>query len=72
MTTITTKEWSLLYNIEPGLSELYNLTNDPRQEKNIISKNPEKARELHKLLVKFMKDTKVTSERIKPRMELKL
>lgn len=70
MTTVTTDKWSLLYNIEPGLSELYNLVNDPRQENNIISKNPEIARELHQLFVQFMKETKVPARRLEPRLKL--
>jgi arylsulfatase A-like enzyme len=72
MTTITTKEWSLLYNIEPGLSELYDLTTDPNQEKNVISKYPDVARELHQLLVKFIHETKVTDDRARLRLELRL
>jgi arylsulfatase A-like enzyme len=72
ITTITTQEWSLLYNIEPGMSELYNLKNDPQQEKNIISENVDVARSLHKLLVNFMRETNVSRERVKTRLELRL
>jgi arylsulfatase A-like enzyme len=72
ITTVTTDEWTLLYNIEPGLSELYNLKTDPEQDKNLIAQYPEKARELHQLLVKFMRDTKVTEERAKIRLDLRL
>jgi arylsulfatase A-like enzyme len=71
ITTVTTVEWSLLYNIEPGMSELYNLIDDPEQEKNIILKHQDIAHELHQLLVKFMYETDVSEERIKPRLELK-
>jgi arylsulfatase A-like enzyme len=72
MTTVTTSEWSLLYNIEPGLSELYDLKKDPGQEKNVISQYPDKARELHQLLVKFMQDTKVSEEHKKLRLDLRV
>jgi arylsulfatase A-like enzyme len=72
ITTVTTEEWSLLYNIEPGLSELYNLKNDPRQERNVIHENIDVARELHQQLVRFMQETHVSPERVKTRLELKL
>jgi len=72
MTTITTKEWSMLYNIDPGLSELYHLVSDPKQEKNIISNEPDIAREIHQLLIKFMRETNVSSDRVKPRLEMRL
>lgn len=68
--TITTDEWSLLHVVEPGLSELFYLPSDPKQEKNLISENPDKARELHQLLVKFMRETKVAKELIEPRLQL--
>jgi arylsulfatase A-like enzyme len=70
--TVTTADWSLLYNIEPGLSELYHLSVDPAQEKNVINTNPQKARELHQLLVKFMRETKLADKLIEPRLELRL
>ena len=68
--TVTTDEWTLLYNVDPGMSELYHLKTDPKQEKNLIAKNPEKARELHQLLVKFLKETKVPERILKPRLKL--
>ncbi len=69
--TVTTKEWTLLYNTEPGMSELYNLKSDPRQEKNVIKEHPDKARELHKLLVKYMRETNLSEHLLKPRLELR-
>ena len=69
--TVTTKEWTLLYNSEPGQSELYNLKTDPHQLKNVIKKYPAKARELHQLLVKYMKETKLADHLLKPRLELR-
>ena len=70
--TVTTDEWSLLYNIEPGLSELYHLSVDPHQEKNVISSNTQTAYSLHKLLVEFMRETKLSKQLMEPRMELRL
>jgi arylsulfatase A-like enzyme len=70
--TITTDEWSLLYNTEAGMSELYNLKSDPGQEKNLINENPDKARELHGLLVDYMKETNISEHLLNPRLELRL
>jgi arylsulfatase A-like enzyme len=69
--TVTTDEWALLYNTEPGMSELYNLKSDPGQEKNIIKENPDKARELHQLLVKYMRETNISEHLLTPRLELR-
>ena len=68
--TITTEEWSLLYSVEPGISELYHLPSDPKQVKNIIHENPEMAREIHKRLIGFMRDTNVLPALINERLEL--
>ncbi len=70
--TVTTEEWSLLYEVEPGLSELYHLPSDRKQEKNVISKHPEVARELHQMLVKFMRETNVLPRFAEIRSELRL
>ncbi len=70
--TITTDEWALIYDVEPGFSELYNIKTDPKQEKNVIKKYPEVARELHSLFSKFMKDMKMAEYLIKPRSTLRL
>jgi arylsulfatase A-like enzyme len=70
--TITTSEWTLLCAVESGLSELYHLTTDPKQEKNVINEYPDKAHELHQLFVNFMKETNVSSDRMQPRLELRI
>ncbi len=72
VTTVTAGEWSLLYTVDPGMSELYHLASDPKQEKNVIGDNPETARELHQLLVKFMRETNLADHLLKPRLELRL
>jgi len=72
MSTVTTYEWSLLYDTEPGGSELYNMLSDPGQEKNVISQHPDVARELHQLLIKFMRETNVPARLLEPRLELRL
>lgn len=70
--TVTTPRWSLLYSPAPGMSELYDLEEDPRQERNLIYENEGTARDLHELLVKFMHDTGVPSRLLQPRSELRL
>ena len=70
VTTVTTGEWSLLYSIEAGASELYNLTSDPSQQQNVIASRPEVAKELHGLLIKFMQDTNVPIRFLDPRLNL--
>ncbi len=69
--TVTTNEWSLIYGTEPGLSELYHLSSDPKQEKNVINEHPEVAKELHQQLVKFLRETNVPKLLLEPRLELR-
>ena len=72
MVTVTTEKWSLLCDCETGGSELYDLSSDPNQEKNIISGNTDVAGELHQQIVKFMRDTNVPQRLQEPRLELRL
>ena len=72
MATVTTEEWTLLYDTAPGGSELYNLKSDPKQEKNVISQHPDVARELHQLFVKHMRERNVPQRFLEPRLELRL
>ncbi len=72
VTTVTAGEWALLYSVDPGKSELYHLPGDPQQGSNVIGENAETARELHGLLVKFMRETNVEDGLVQPRLELRL
>ena len=72
VTTITAGDWSLLYSMDEGMSELYNLANDPEQENNIISGNLGVAKEVHRYLLKFMRETGVSDHLLKPRQEFRL
>ncbi|MBA7659526.1 hypothetical protein ES703_67507 [subsurface metagenome] len=69
--TVTTHEWSLIYAVEPGVSELFHLSSDPKQEKNVINEHPEVAKELHQQLVKFLRETNVPPSLLKTRLELR-
>ena len=72
VTTVTASGWSLLYSVEPGMSELYHLPTDPKQTDDVIAQKPEVAKELHQYLMKFMHETNVASALIEPRRELQL
>ena len=72
VTTITSGEWSFLFSVEPGMSELYHLPSDPGQATNLVHQRPEIAREMHQFLMKFMHDTNVPEGLIIPRSELLL
>ncbi len=70
VTTVTSDRYSLLYSPEPGRSILYDLSRDPGQDSNIIAKNPEIARELHRYLIDFMRQTDLAEYLMEPRLKL--
>ena len=72
ITTITTDEWSLIYSVEEGFSELYNLVSDPKQQKNVIAEYPDKARELHQMMVKLLRETNAPQEELEARLKLRI
>ncbi len=72
VTTVTGGEWSLLFSVEPGQSELYHLPTDPRQQNNVIHQNREVARDLHRSLLGFMRENNVASSLIRPREYLRI
>jgi arylsulfatase A-like enzyme len=47
-------DWKLLQNSPYEPYELYNLKNDPKEEKNVISENEEKYRELNEILMQHI------------------
>ncbi|MBI4304719.1 MAG: sulfatase [Chloroflexi bacterium] len=72
VTTVTTDQWTLLYSVEKGRTELYDLKEDPKQSRNVIGGYLEVARNLHGMLLRFMKDTRVADGLARPRHELRL
>ena len=72
VTTVTGGEWSLLFSVEPGESELYHLPTDPKQQNNVIHDNREVARDLHRSLLGFMRENNVASSLIRPREDLRI
>ena len=71
VTTITAGKFSLLYSPEEGKSMLFDLSLDPGQKHNIISKRQDVAREIHQCFVKFMRDTNVAEHLLKPRLDIR-
>jgi arylsulfatase A-like enzyme len=72
VTTVTSAEWSFLYTPEPGGSELYHRPSDPRQAASVVSTHPGVARDHHRMLVEFMRETRLPRELAAPRQELRL
>lgn len=72
VTTVTTDEWSLLYSIDAGMSQLYHLPSDAGQGADLIGCQPEVARDVHERLMKFMADTRLPQPLSGPRSELRL
>ena len=72
VTTVTAGHWSLLYSPDPGVSQLYNLASDPHQLDNVIESHLDLAREMHRMLVAFMRENEVPERLLQPRLELQL
>ena len=72
ITTVTSGEWSLLYSPEAGVSQLYNLNNDPHQLENVIESHMDVAGDIHRLLLEFMRETEVPARLLQPRLELRM
>ncbi len=72
VTTVTTDEWSFLFSPGDTRSELYHLPSDPNQLNNIIATSHEEAKELHRVLVGFMKETNLPEHLVKSRLDLRL
>ena len=72
VTTVTTDQWSLIYSVEKGLSELYNLVSDPSQDHNVIASNMDVAKNIHQYLMGFMENTKLPEKLQKSRKELRV
>lgn len=70
--TITTKKWSLIYSSGEEQAELYDLENDPKQERNVINEHPEIAVKLHRYLLSVLESSKVEPRLTSPRETIKL
>ena len=72
VTTVTSEEWSLLYSMDEGMSELYDLRTDSKQQSNVIHSHREVASELHQRLIQFMSETGVAPDLLAARQELRI
>lgn len=55
--SLTTKDgWKLIITLENGKKELYDLNNDPNEQKNLITQSPQKAYNLEVILNKHIQD----------------
>lgn len=52
----TPDNWKLILTLETGKRELYNLSNDPTEQTNLIDSNPQKGFELEQILRKHIED----------------
>jgi hypothetical protein len=64
--TVTAEEWSLISSPQGRPSELYDLRDDPYQERNRIAERPEVARELHRALLRFLEESGAAPARMAP------
>ena len=55
--------------VAPSLAAL---ADDPAQDNNLIDGNRDEARELHRLLVQFMRETRVPARLLSPGLKLKV
>ena len=68
--TISDGEWTLVYARHGAAIELYNVTADPRQEKNVFEENKSVARELHERFVRLLENANVEERLLAPRRQL--
>lgn len=57
VSAIRTREWKLLHYYEDDRLELYNLTTDPAESKNVFDSHPQKVAELKALMETKIRDT---------------
>ena len=68
-TTITDDEWAYLCAPQGLPDELYNLQNDPAQERNVVDEHPEVAQRMRAAWVEFLQRHGAPEERIRPFVE---
>src|SRR3990172_7769207 len=66
--TITSKDWALIYTAQGYASELYHLPSDPKQQRNVVDQNLEVAKELHGKFVLQLKENGTNEHWLKPRL----
>ena len=67
--TVTDDEWAFICAPKGLCSELYNLRQDPQQERNLIDQYPEVAKSMHKAWSEFLQEHGASDERLRPFVE---
>ena len=76
MSLVQIDDWKLMEFLEDGRLELYNLSNDIGETKNLAQEMPEKARELHARLIAWRAEvkapmpTKNDGDAVKPKVKV--
>jgi arylsulfatase A-like enzyme len=68
--TISTKDWTFLDGGEGGPHELYRISTDPHQKKNVYDANKDVAEQLHKKVVEFLRQNNTEPSLLKSRLSL--
>jgi arylsulfatase A-like enzyme len=68
--TITDPQWSLLYSAAGEPIELYDVTQDPRQTKNVADQNRDVVTHLHKQFVSLLEQVGTRRALVEPRSQL--
>jgi len=63
------EDWKLIEFFEDGRLELYNLSSDMKEERDLAIENPGKAKELHNMLKEWRKIAKVQMPQVNPAYE---
>ena len=68
--TVTTREWQMIYACEGERTELYNLMEDPLQERDVFKRHPEVASALHQQFVELLQSAGTEDRLLRPRLRL--
>jgi arylsulfatase A-like enzyme len=64
--TVTDHEWAYICAPQGLPSELYYLTDDPKQERNLVARHPQVAERMYKAWISFMEEHGVSESRLRP------
>ena len=67
--TVTSDEWAFICAPQGLPSELYNLKDDPDQQRNCIDAHPQVARQLRQAWLDFLEEHGASEERLRPFLE---
>lgn len=70
LVAVRSGEWKLIYNRRSRSGELYNLAQDPAETRNLVDRNPERARDLLRLIAAQDRENAKRSHRVQGTEEL--